>query len=406
MNILLINHYAGSPEMGMEFRPYYLAREWVKIGYHVRIVAGDYSHLRVKNRKINKDFQKETIDGIDYYWLKTGDYKGNGARRAFTMFRFVGKLWLNAGKIAMEWKPDVVIASSTYPLDTYAAQKIAKKAGAKLIHEVHDMWPATLYEVGGMSRKNPFVVLMQKAEDSAYRYSDKVVSLLPFAKEYMVNHGMRPDKFMYISNGIVEAEWSNAEKLPEKHKNFLAEKRAEGKFIVGYFGGHAISNALDTLLDAAKQIEDSSVVFVLVGNGVEKERLCLRKQEEKIDNLFFLPPVPKKSVPELLKFFDCIYIGAKDSPLYRFGICMNKIFDSMMGEKPIICAITTPESPIEQYKCGIAINSGDERRIAQSVLEIKGMSIEVRNSIGRNGREAALKKFTYKKLAADFAALF
>lgn len=392
--------------MGMEFRPYYLAREWVKMGYHVRIVAGDYSHLRMKNRKINKDFQKETIDGIDYYWLKTGDYKGNGARRAFTMFRFVGKLWLNAGKIAMEWKPDVVIASSTYPLDTYAAQKITKKAGAKLIHEVHDMWPATLYEVGGMSRKNPFVVLMQKAEDSAYRYSDKVVSLLPFAKEYMVNHGMRPDKFMYISNGIVEAEWSNAEKLPEKHKNFLAEKRAEGKFIVGYFGGHAISNALDTLLDAAKQIEDSSVVFVLVGNGVEKERLCSRKQEEKIDNLFFLPPVPKKSVPELLKFFDCIYIGAKDSPLYRFGICMNKIFDSMMGEKPIICAITTPESPIEQYKCGIAINSGDERRIAQSVLEIKGMSIEVRNSMGRNGREAALKKFTYKKLAADFAALF
>lgn len=392
--------------MGMEFRPYYLAREWVKMGHHVRIVAGDYSHLRVKNRKINKDFQKETIDGIDYFWLKTGDYKGNGTRRAFTMFRFVGKLWLNAGKIATEWKPDVVIASSTYPLDTYAAQKIAKKAGAKLIHEVHDMWPATLYEVGGMSRKNPFVVLMQRAENSAYRYSDKVVSLLPFAKEYMVKHGMRPNKFIHISNGIIEEEWSSAEELPEKQKKFLAEKRAEGKFIVGYFGGHAISNALDTLLDAAKQIEDSSVIFVLVGNGAEKERLCLRKQEEKIDNLFFLPAVPKKSVPELVKFFDCIYIGAKDSPLYRFGICMNKIFDSMMAERPIICAITTPGSPIEQYKCGIAIDSGDEKRIAQAVLEIKGMSGEFRKSIGRNGREAALKKFIYKKLAADFAALF
>ena len=36
MNILLINHYAGSPEMGMEFRPYYFAREWVKAGHHCR----------------------------------------------------------------------------------------------------------------------------------------------------------------------------------------------------------------------------------------------------------------------------------------------------------------------------------------------------------------------------------
>ena len=26
MNILLINHYAGSPDLGMEFRPYYMAK--------------------------------------------------------------------------------------------------------------------------------------------------------------------------------------------------------------------------------------------------------------------------------------------------------------------------------------------------------------------------------------------
>lgn len=45
---------------------------------------------------------------------------GNGVRRALTMFRFVGKIWLKAKVIAREWKPDVVITSSTYPLDTYA----------------------------------------------------------------------------------------------------------------------------------------------------------------------------------------------------------------------------------------------------------------------------------------------
>lgn len=59
MNILLLNHYAGSPEMGMEFRPYYFAREWMKMGHSVRIVAGDFSHLRIKNPKITKDFQEK-----------------------------------------------------------------------------------------------------------------------------------------------------------------------------------------------------------------------------------------------------------------------------------------------------------------------------------------------------------
>ena len=76
MNIVLINHYAGSPEMGMEFRPYYLAREWVKMGHRVRIIAGDFSHLRIRNPKVKKDYQRENIDGIEYYWVRTGDYQG------------------------------------------------------------------------------------------------------------------------------------------------------------------------------------------------------------------------------------------------------------------------------------------------------------------------------------------
>ena len=96
MNILYIDHYAGSPVMGMEFRPYYLSREWRKKGHHVTIIAGDYSHLRMKNPKVEKDFQKEMVDGIRYCWVRTGTYNGNGIRRALTMFRFAGKLWHNA----------------------------------------------------------------------------------------------------------------------------------------------------------------------------------------------------------------------------------------------------------------------------------------------------------------------
>lgn len=406
MNILLINHYAGSPKMGMEFRPYYLAREWIKMGHCVRIVAGDFSHLRIQNPKVEKDFQKETIDGVDYYWLRTGDYQGNGIRRAFTMFRFVGKLWLSAGKIAKKWRPDVVITSSTYPLDTYAGQKIAKKASAKLIHEVHDMWPATLYEIGGMSRYNPFVLLMQAAENSAYRHSPKVVSLLPLAKDYMIKHGLKPDKFEYISNGVVEEEWESPESLPEKYKAFLEEKRHEGKFIVGYFGGHALSNALDILLDSAKLLKDPDVIFVLVGEGMEKSRLIQRKKEEKIDNIYFLPPVRKKYIPELIKMFDCVYTGSQLSPLYRFGICLNKIYDSMMGGKPIICAITTAYSPVSEYQCGYMVDSGDIEKICFSIKQLKNMDVQGREEIGIKGKNAVKQFFTYKQLALRFNLLF
>ena len=62
MNILYLNHYAGSPALGMEYRPYYLAREWVRLGHRVRMVAADFSHVRTRQPQAGD----ETIDHIDY----------------------------------------------------------------------------------------------------------------------------------------------------------------------------------------------------------------------------------------------------------------------------------------------------------------------------------------------------
>ena len=48
MNILYLNHYAGSPALGMEYRPYYLAREWVRASHAVTMVAASFSHVRAR----------------------------------------------------------------------------------------------------------------------------------------------------------------------------------------------------------------------------------------------------------------------------------------------------------------------------------------------------------------------
>lgn len=111
MNILLINHYAGSPELGMEFRPYYMAKEWVKEGHQVLILGGSFSHLRKMQPSINYHF----IDGIHYRWVKLNSYKGNGLGRVLSMFSFVYKLYFNYKRYLIDFKPDIVIASSTYP---------------------------------------------------------------------------------------------------------------------------------------------------------------------------------------------------------------------------------------------------------------------------------------------------
>lgn len=403
MNILLINHYAGSPEMGMEFRPYYFAREWVKMGHKVDIIAADYSHLRRKNPEVKEDFQSEVIDGINYHWIITNKYEGNGVQRAKTMAKFVYKLWSKAKWITKEYDPDVVICSSTYPLDTYAGQRIRKlsKKKVKLIHEVHDMWPATLVELGSMSKRNPFVVAMQIAENSAYKNSDCVFAMLEYTKEYMVEHGLKEDKWHWIPLGINLNEWDSEHDLTESHKTVLSKLKSDGKYIVGYFGGHAMSNALDTLIDCAQREDDREVHFVLVGDGVEKKKLQSRVKAEKISNVTFLPPINKNEIPSLLKYFDCIYIGAHESPLYRFGLCINKMVDAMMAGKPIICAITAQETWIEQSKCGINVGSDNIDGVIDSIERMKNISEDDKTIISKNGQRFVKEHLDIVKLAKE-----
>lgn len=405
MKILLINHYAGSPEMGMEFRPYYLSREWNKRGHEVTIVAGGYSHLRKSNPQISKDFEERMIDGIRYVWIKTASYNRNGIARAFSMFEFSRKLFANAEYISEHYKPDAVIASSTYPLDTYCADKIAKLSGAKYIHEVHDMWPSTLYELGGMSKNNPFVRLMQHAEDFAYRHCDQVVSLLDHSKEYMIQHGLAEEKFNCISNGVIKEEWENPAPIPKKHSQILSKMKNEGKFVVGYFGGHSISNNLDMLLTVAKKISDKEICFVLVGDGSYKERLQQSAKEQNLENVVFLPAVDKSAIPDLISYFDIVTIFAANTKLYRFGICMNKMFDAMMGGKPLLLSVTTPETLVEKADAGIVIKAGDVESYIKSIEKLKNLPEEELKNMGMRGHELVSCEYTYDKLANKFVGV-
>lgn len=279
----------------------------------------------------------------------------------------------------------------------------------KLIHEVHDLWPETLVTIGGMSRKHPFVKLLQMAENSAYKKSDHVVGFNEVEKGHFIEHGMSEDKFRCVPLGIVMDEWKedSRQELPDNIKNKLSELKDSGKFIVGYFGGHALSNALDTLIDTAREIRDGDISFVLVGNGVEKDRLIDRCRNEKIMNTYFFNPVKREQIPPLLTYFDCIYFGAKESPLYKkSGLTPNKLYDSMMAGKPIVANIGDISSPLDGCDCAFISEAGDTKQIIEDIERIKNMTEKERTAMGLSGRNKVLEKYNYEINAKKFEDIF
>jgi glycosyltransferase involved in cell wall biosynthesis len=378
----------------------------VRLGHDVQIIASAQSHIRSRQPQLADQYRlDETIDGIQYTWFKTPAYSGNGVGRVRNMGSFVRRLYLEGKRLSAAFKPDVVIASSTYPMDIWPARRIATLAGAKLVFEIHDLWPLTPMELGGMSKWHPFIMLLQAAEDYAYRHADGVVSMLPKVRAYVESRGMAPNKLHVVPNGIDPSEWfADSPDLQAEANKVLATLRDRGHSVVGYAGTHGISNALDTFLNAAKLMREEKVAFVLVGGGPDKASLQRWVAAEQLPNIFFIDPILKEQIPALLQMFDVAYIGWRRQSLYRFGIAPNKLMDYMMAARPVLHAVEAGNDPVGEAGCGLTIAPEDPPATANGIRSLLAMSDDQRKAMGQRGREFVMNNLTYPILAKQFLA--
>jgi len=402
MNILYLNHYAGCPALGMEYRPYYLAREWVRAGHRVQVLAADFSHVRAMQPAAGD----AVIDGIDYHFYPTPRYQGNGVARVKNIAAFLRAVWADTQRLVREFKPDVVIASSTYPLDIWVARRIARMAPmarAKLVFEVHDLWPLSPIELSGMSRWHPFALLCQAAEDAAYRDADVVVSMLPKVHGHMASRGLDLRKLHIVPNGIALDEWlGDASPLRDDVALALDSAHAAGRQVVGYAGSMGLPNALDTLLDAAALLKQEPLQMVLVGSGHEQARLAQRVVDEGLSNVQFLPPIPKAQVPSFLAGVDIAALSWQRVPIYRFGIAPNKLMDYMMARCPVLHAVEAGNDPVAEAGAGLTVEPESAAGVADGLRRLATTPAAERRAMGERGRAFVLAHHTYPVLAQRF----
>ena len=397
MTILMISHYAGAPKYGMEFRSYYMAREWVRMGHHVTIVGAAFSHLR----EHQPTTPRETLDGINYIWLPTTQYEGNGSKRVLSMFQFVAQTYKHRKEL-IALKPNIVIASSVYTFDIYPCRHIARHTGAKLVYEIHDLWPLSVQTIGGYSRWHPFIMLLQHCENYAYRHCDMVVSMLDKAFPHTQRHGLTKERFCCIPNGYLKEEWENADNqvLPDEHICLFRRLHDEGKIIVGFAGGHTQSTAMHVLIEAADLLKErSDIAFVMVGKGPQKEELIEQARKLGLSNFYFLPPISKNSIPKLLTLFDICYAGGIHSPLHQYGTSFNKVTDYMLAARPIIFSVDEPGSLVERVGCGIQVEAENAALVSNAVATIADMTPEERTAMGAIGRAYATQNLEYHTLS-------
>lgn len=381
-NILYINHYAGRKDLGMEFRPHELAKEWIKSGHNTLIVGADYSHLRYNQPKAGN----ETHETVPYLWLRTPKYKGNGVMRLVNIFTFIFQLFFNTFYFTRKFKPDVVIASSTFHFDIFPAWLIARLSGATLVYEIHDLWPMAGIEIGRASKWHPFIISQSILEKVTYRITDKVVSIWPNTFIHVKKFGVKKENFAVVENGYSPTL-----------KTFKSINKNK-KLTVGYVGSIGATNAIENLIYAAEKTPNTN--YILAGDGPYK--VILEKMSKGLNNIKFIGSISKYKVQEFLSTVDITYIDIKSMPIHQFGVGKNKIFDYMQAGKPILYGVNPPNDPVIKSKCGFIFDSHDKDSLANLILKIEKMPKAKLTKMGENGRVYAQKYHQFPYLAQKF----
>ena len=223
------------------------------------------------------------------------------------------------------------------------------------------------------------------------------MSNLPNYGEYLKDSSIDKE-FIWISNGFALDEIKKVEDLPFS----ITNKIPKNKFIVGYVGTVGAANTLDSFLDSYSYIDNENICYVVVGGGKEKNRLAEKYCSKSV---VFIDPIHKDQVQSMLRLFDICFLGWQKKSLYKYGTSANKIFDYMFSGRPIINAYSGKADLVEIANCGICVEAQDSNSIAISVLKLYNMSKNERNALGANGKNYALKNFSYEKLAAKYIHL-
>jgi glycosyltransferase involved in cell wall biosynthesis len=414
--VWILNHYAGPPDRPGGTRHHSLGRALVRRGIEVTIFAASFGHATGREHKIRRRglVLSESFDGVRFVWVRTFPYHGNTWRRMVNMVSYAIMVVLaQFGRPA----PDVVIGSTVHPFAALAGWLIAKLRGARFQYEIRDLWPQTLVDLGALSPGSPLARVLWAIEAFLVRHAEIVIALLPGIPAYLEGRGLPCAHVHYLPNGAdlavadaPAAAWEpgRGEDPLEPILADLARRRAAGEVVFAYAGAHGRVNRLDTVLhaiDIANRQGGPPVRLLLVGDGPEKAALRSLAAELQLPNVEFVDPVPKDRMPELLGAIDVGVVHATETPVYRYGISFNKVFDYMAARKPIAFACKTFNDPVATSGAGMSVAPDDAEALAGAFVSLATASSDERRRMGDAGRAFVEREHDFATIGAKLAEL-
>jgi glycosyltransferase involved in cell wall biosynthesis len=405
MKILYISQYFP-PEMGAPAaRAVELSKHWAAAGHEVTVLTGFPNHptgvvpLAYRD-KLRRLVVREQVNGIHVVrsWLlpfpNRKAYERMLNYSSFSVSAAITGLFLS--------RPDVVIATSPQLLVGLSGWWLARWKRVPFVFEVRDLWPESLAAVGMSDGNSLLHRSLARIAGFLNRRSDRIVVVTPAFEDYLVERLHVPrQKIAVVENGVETDLFA-----PGAGATVRRELEAEGKFVVSYIGTMGMAHGLETILDAAAQLRSTNpeIVFLVLGEGAEKERIIASARELGLDNLRFIDQQPREKIPSYICASDVCLVLLKKSDIFK-TVIPTKMLEFMACARPVILGVDGQARAIlEEADSGLVVEPENAAALVDAIRYLAA-NAEIAGKLGRNGREYIVRKFSRRQTAEKYISV-
>ena len=371
--------------------------EWlVQQDHEVRVVTAPpyYPEWKVSTEYSSLLYRYEIINGASIWrcplWVPA---RPSGLKRLIHLASFA----LSSFPIVLKqifWKPDVVIYVEPPLFNSVGAIIVSKLSGAKSILHIQDFEVDAAFELGiiKVRRLKSFIYSVEWFLMNRF---DKVSTISEAMLDKLNKKGIDPSKQLFFPNWV-----DTAFIYPlENPSSYRAELNISlSKTVALYSGNMGEKQGLEIVIQAAKELENENVQFIMCGSGSALERLKVLAKDLK--NIIWLPLQPLERLNDFLNVADIHLLpqqaGAADL------VMPSKLTGMLASGRPIIATadVYTQVEKVVQG-CGVVVAPGDNTAFSQSIKTLSE-DVELRERLGVKARKYADNNLQYEVIMKKF----
>ncbi len=377
-----------------------LAQELQRRGHEITVITTwpEYNLDQATARKAFNELEIE--EGIRVIRVKTlphhnVNYIVRGLSQLLMPLQFLIKLWRH------NIKPQASIVYSP-PLPLALVGSWLRRSGVRYLLNIQDLFPQNAIDLG-ILRSRSQIKFFKALERYAYKTADIVTAHSEGNRQMLLQQ--QPEfaaKIKLLHN------WVDVEHHDGGHVtvDFRKKWALTQKHIAVFAGVMGPSQYLDLILNIAEQMQDrADLLFLMVGDGKEKERLEQLAASKGLSNVRFEGFISRDTYPDLLSICSIGLVCL--SPQNQTPVVPGKILGHMAAGLPVAAFLhsnSDAHTLLKQAQCGLSANSADLQACVTTIKALLTQEAEF-IEIGARGKRYAVDHFSKEVCIAQIEAM-